>query len=96
MDDIEVDGLKNLDEAARRQLERQITDLGKMIQKGPITPQMVERIEGLAKILPNLIQRHGLDMCDKGKGAQAARWEVDIGGITWVTCAHNPPHLTLK
>ena len=96
MEKPEVDGLKHMNSMAREKLRGQVRELGDMIQTGLITPEMVERIEGLSKILPGLIQRQGFDMCDQGDGAQALQWDVKIAGVTYTTCGHNPPHVELK
>ncbi|WP_299778845.1 hypothetical protein [uncultured Roseobacter sp.] len=96
MKDRESERLDHLDVGTREMLLKQVEKLGEMIQRDRLSAPVVDQIASLAKLLPGLINRQGTDMCDKGDGAQAEQWEVQLNGVTFITCSHNPPHIRLK
>lgn len=51
---------------------------------------------GTLRDLLNVMPKMGVNQCHKGPGAPAPQWETTIQSTTYITCGHNPPHVTIK
>lgn len=80
------------DPRAVESFQAQLDELEGEIKTYGMTPDTLSKLSALMRAMPAM----GTNLCHKGDGAPAPRWENSVGDVTYITCGHRPQHTEVK